>query len=463
MEVTSRQRPLVLLFAVILAQVLLLAFQIKRERDVRLVRVWSVELLTPLENAGTYVMTKFSSIWTGYIGLRHTEVENEKLRSQVDALKLRNQQLEGQAAEAARLSRVLGFRQENPGVQMVAAEVIGASADSSSHTIFINRGEHDGLKRNMAVITPDGVVGRISEVSPHVAQVLLVTDKESGVGALLEDTRAHGVVNGAGEPLLHMDYVRGEEKVTVGEKIVTSGEDRIFPKDLPLGTVASTKAGFPMQTVQVEPAARLDRLEEVLVLTTQQPLPSMQAAATSAAASEASGQPTQPSASSTAKAEAPAAPKPAQPKPAVAKASVPQPKPTVKSAAQEKKPGGAEKSEATPSVGQPPVSENPPATQTATPLEQNPPATQSATPVEQIPPPTQPATPVQQNATTPNSPAANPAAPNASSANPSAAPSTDAKPDASKAAAPGAKSAAPAKKPDDKKKPGTGKPPGPGN
>ena len=280
MDVTTRQRPLVLLVAVVLAQVLLLAFQIKRERDVSLVRVWSVELITPLESAGTFVMSKVSGLWTGYIGLRHTEQENQKLRDQLAQLELRNHQLEGQAAEAVRLSRLLAFRQENPSAQMVAAEVIGASADSSSHTIFINCGERDGLRRNMAVITPDGVVGRISEVSPHVAQVLLITDKESGVGVLFADTRAHGVVNGAGEPQLHMDYVRADERVSAGEQIVTSGEDRIFPKDLPVGTVASTKAGFPFQTVEVNPAAHLDRLEEVLVLLTGQPLAPRQAVGT---------------------------------------------------------------------------------------------------------------------------------------------------------------------------------------
>ncbi|HEV2488195.1 MAG TPA: rod shape-determining protein MreC [Candidatus Acidoferrales bacterium] len=286
MDVTSRQRPLALLVAVVLAQILLLAFQIKRERDVSLIRVWSVELLTPLESAGTYVISKVSGIWTGYIGLRHTETENQRLRAELARLQLSNQQLEGQAAEAARLARLLGFRQENPGVQMVVAEVIGASADSSSHTIFINRGDREGLRRNMAVITPDGVVGKISEVSPHVAQVLLITDKESGVGALLADSRAHGVIDGTGEPLLQMEFVRGEEKVSLGEKIVTSGEDRIFPKDLPLGTVESTKAGLPFQMIQVDPAAHLDRLEEVFVLLMQQPLNLGQSGSTNASANE---------------------------------------------------------------------------------------------------------------------------------------------------------------------------------
>src|SRR5579864_2154443 len=128
MDVSTRQRPLVLLVAVVLAQIFLLAFQIKRERDVRLIRVWSVELLTPLESAGTFAMSKISGTWSGYIGLRHAHAENEELRAELARLELRNQQLEGQAAEALRLSRLLGFRQENPTVPMLVAEVIGASA-----------------------------------------------------------------------------------------------------------------------------------------------------------------------------------------------------------------------------------------------------------------------------------------------------------------------------------------------
>jgi rod shape-determining protein MreC len=349
MDATSRQRPLVLLVAVVLAQILLLAFQIKRERDVRLIRVWSVELLTPLESAGTYIMSKISGVWSGYIGLRQEHAENQQLRSEVARLELRNQQLEGQAAEAARLSRLLGLRQENLNVPMVVAEVIGASADSSSHTIFINRGDREGLRRNMAVITPDGVVGKISELSPHVAQVLLITDTESGLGALLADTRADGVVNGTGEPLLRMDHVRADEKVSTGERIVTSGEDRIFPKDLPVGTVASTKAGFPFQTVQVEPAAHLDRLEEVFVLLTQQPLNLGQAGSTNASANEEISPAAQAEPSGAPKSVAAPDGKQPQAKPAETKSDGTKP-PAAKSAAPAKKPDGGAK---------PPVAKSP--------------------------------------------------------------------------------------------------------
>ncbi|MFZ0638394.1 MAG: rod shape-determining protein MreC [Candidatus Acidiferrales bacterium] len=278
MDVPSRHRPLVLLVAVILAQVMLLAFQIRRDRDVRLIRVWSADLLTPLQRAGTFIISKVDGVWFGYIDLRGVSVENRQLTAEVGKLRLKNQELEGQAAQAVRLTRLLGFRQENADIPMVAAEVIGANADSTSFTVFINRGDQDGIRRNMAVITPDGVVGKISEALSHTSQVLLINDRESGVGALLAGTRTHGVVKGTGDPLLWMDYVNTEEKVQTGEQVLTSGEDRIFPKNLPVGWVASTKPGFPFQTVEVTPAAHLDRLEEVLVLLTEKPLNSRQGA-----------------------------------------------------------------------------------------------------------------------------------------------------------------------------------------
>jgi rod shape-determining protein MreC len=125
----------------------------------------------------------------------------------------------------------------------------------------------------MAVITPDGVVGKTTEVYPSSAQVLLLTDRESGVGALLASTRTHGVVKGTGEPMARMDYVSNDENTAVGDSILTSGEDRIFAKDLPIGKVMGMQNGNPFKVIQVQPSARLDRLEEVLVLLTQQELP----------------------------------------------------------------------------------------------------------------------------------------------------------------------------------------------
>jgi rod shape-determining protein MreC len=271
-DVYTRHRPLALLASVVLFQVLLLAFQIKRAHDVRLIRYWAVELMTPVESAGTWTLSKIGGVWSGYVGLRNAKSENKRLQDEVNHLELRNRELENQAAEAQRLSELLNFRESHAEAPMLAAQVIGASADPASHTLFINRGERDRVRRNLPVITPDGIVGKIVEVFPTTSQVLLIDDKESGVGALFADTRTHGVVKGTGDPKPVMDYVVNDEKVQAGEAILTSGDDRIFPKGLLIGTVADATDGNPFQTIHVNPATRLDQLEEVIVLLTQQEL-----------------------------------------------------------------------------------------------------------------------------------------------------------------------------------------------
>jgi rod shape-determining protein MreC len=266
----SRHRPLALLAIVVLAQVLLLAFQIKGEHDVRLIRYWAVELVTPLERAATWTSSKVGGAWGGYVGLRNARAENERMHAELDQLKLRNRELESQAAEAQRLAAVLKFTEAHPEAPMLAAQVIGSSADPTSHTLFINRGEHDHLRLNFGVVTPEGIVGKIVEVLPNTSQVLLINDKDSGVGALFSTSRTHGVVKGSGDPEPRMDYIVGDEKVQPGDLIATSGEDRIFPKDFLIGVVESVKPGSPFQTIRVQPAARLDRLEDVIVLLSQQ-------------------------------------------------------------------------------------------------------------------------------------------------------------------------------------------------
>jgi rod shape-determining protein MreC len=122
------------------------------------------------------------------------------------------------------------------------------------------------------VITPDGVVGKVVETYPNAALVLLLTDKESGVGAMLADSRIQSPVGGQGEPLLIMKYVPNDDTVNFGERVITSGMDRIFPRDLPVGTVAEIKAGNPFKQIRIKPAANLERLEEVLVLLSLRPL-----------------------------------------------------------------------------------------------------------------------------------------------------------------------------------------------
>ena len=122
------------------------------------------------------------------------------------------------------------------------------------------------------MITPDGAVGKVIEVYRDTAQVLLLTDKDGGVGAMLVESRIQGPVGGTGEPLLTMKYVATDDKVSLGERVVTSGMDKIFPRDIPVGTVQEVKPGNPFKQIWLRPAAKLERLEEVIVLLTQEPI-----------------------------------------------------------------------------------------------------------------------------------------------------------------------------------------------
>jgi len=270
--IPSRHKSLVLLAGVVILQLVLLAVQIKRDSQGRLIRVWTVGAVSPFERAGSYGFGWFRDIWRHYIALQYTSRENEQLRRDNDTLKLQIAQLQGKAAEADRLAALLNFRQAHTDVPMVGARVIGGSAGTASQTIELDRGERDGIRRNMGVITPDGVVGKVIEAFPHTSQVLLLTDKESGVGAMLADSRVQSPVGGSGEPLLSMKYVPNDYDVNVGDRVITSGMDRIFPRDLPIGTIAQIKAGNPFKQIRIKPAANLERLEEVLVLLSLHPL-----------------------------------------------------------------------------------------------------------------------------------------------------------------------------------------------
>jgi len=270
--VPSRHKSIFLLGGMVLLQVLFLAFQVKRDSQGRLIRVWTVSAMSPFERAGSYGIGSVRGTWGHYFALQNTSRDNEQLRHENEALKLQVTQLESRVAEAARLERLLNFRSSHQQVPMLGARVIGASADSATRTIYLDRGEHDGIQKNMGVITPDGIVGKVIETFGNTSQVLLLTDKDSGVGAMLADSRIQSPVGGTGDPLLEMKYVANDDKVEVGERVVTSGMDRIFPRDLPVGTVKEIKPGNPFKLIRVQPAASLERLEEVIVLLTLQPL-----------------------------------------------------------------------------------------------------------------------------------------------------------------------------------------------
>ena len=268
----SRHRSLFLLIGVVLLQVLLLAVQIKRDSQGRLIRVWTVSAVSPVERSGAWGIGKVRDAWRHYFALSDTARQNEQLRRENGELKLEIMQLQGKSAEADRLAALLNFKQKQNKVPMVVARVIGSSADPNSNVIYLDQGQRDGIRKNMGVITPEGVVGKVLESYRDASQVLVLTDRDSGVGAMIADSRIQSPVGGTGEPLLNMKYVGNDDEVAVGSRVVTSGMDRIFPKDLPVGIITQVKPGGQYKQIRVKPSANLEKLEEVIVLLTTDPV-----------------------------------------------------------------------------------------------------------------------------------------------------------------------------------------------
>jgi rod shape-determining protein MreC len=269
----SRHRSLFLLAGVVLLQILLLAIQI-RQRDTqgRLIRVWTVSAISPVERSGAWGIGKFRDAWRHYFALSDTARQNEELRRENGQLKLEISQLQGKSAEADRLASLLDFKQSHAKVPMVVARVIGFGPDASSAVRTLDQGMNKGIRRNMGVITPEGVVGKVIESYRDSCQVLLLTDHDGGVGAMIAGSRIQSPVGGIGEPLLNMKYIGNDDDVKIGDRVVTSGMDKIFPKDLPIGVISDVKPGTPFKQIRVRPSANLEKLEEVIVLLTTDPL-----------------------------------------------------------------------------------------------------------------------------------------------------------------------------------------------
>jgi rod shape-determining protein MreC len=273
-SVIGRYRNLIILVGVLFLQVLGLAMQVKKngmdEEKTRLIRIWAVGAVTPFERSLVWVQNSAGSLWHNYFYLRGVRAENRQLKEQIEHMRLEQVRLAEDAAQARRLQTLLAFKEQFIS-RTVAAQVIGSSGSDHSRIIYIDKGENAGIQRDMAVMTADGIVGKVLLVYPSVAQVLLINDESSGVGALIEKTRLQGVLRGTANGEVMLERVMSDEQVPVGETVLTSGGDQIFPKGLPIGTVTKVGAGKDLfLNIKIKTAADLSQLEEVLVLVEKQ-------------------------------------------------------------------------------------------------------------------------------------------------------------------------------------------------
>jgi rod shape-determining protein MreC len=270
MDVLGRYRNLIVLVGVLFAQILGLAVQVKRTTDsepTRLIRIWAVGAVTPLEKALVWTETSTRYAWHNYFYLRGVRAENRDLKQQIERLSLERVRMSQDADQARRLQALLAFKEQFISGTM-AAQVIGGSGSELSRSVYIDKGESDGIKPDMAVITADGIVGKVLRVYRSTALVLLIDDQTSGVGALLDKTRLQGILRGTPSGEVVLEKVMSDETVPAGEMVLTSGGDGIFPKGLLVGRVTSVAPGSELfLNIHVRPATDLSKLEEVLVVT----------------------------------------------------------------------------------------------------------------------------------------------------------------------------------------------------
>src|SRR5438270_11416487 len=260
----SRYRNLTVLLIVVFAQLLYLAYQVKTNADERLIRVWAVTAVTPMAGVVEAVRRNTIGFLQDYFILLDVREQNRRLKADNDHLRMENVYFRNQLSTAEHARALIQF-QAQARSRTVAARVIGNSTVATAKAVFIDRGSTSGIEKGMAVVTPEGIVGKVVAVYPLVAQVLLVSDPTFKVGIESQKNHIHGILD-CGTGKCQVEQIQNEEKVDVGEWFFTSGEDRIFPKGFPVGVVSSAQPGQDMKEVRLSLSGAPGGAEEVLVV-----------------------------------------------------------------------------------------------------------------------------------------------------------------------------------------------------
>ena len=269
MPVTDfRQRTAMLFIAVVMGHIILISAQVNSSAGVPLLEVITFGAFAEVQRGAAGLTGGIRDAWSGYGNLRHVRAENEELRRKLGELQVQFQQERARVERARQLENLLGFKQQLR-VETIAAGVIGASASLDFRGITIDRGTSQAVTANMAVIGPAGLVGRVVTPTAHASKVQLLIDRNAAAGALVERSRAQGIVVGSGVDVLRMDFVPATADVKAGDTVVTSGVDGIYPKGFVIGTVQQVENGNGIyKAIRVRPSVEFNRLEEVLVVKT---------------------------------------------------------------------------------------------------------------------------------------------------------------------------------------------------
>jgi rod shape-determining protein MreC len=261
----TRSRAGYLLLAAIVGHVLLISAQVNSKSGVPILEAVTFGVFAELQRGASAVTGSVSRTWGEYIGLRQVRAENDTLKRQLADAQIQIQEQRALADRTRSLAQLLELR-DGLDVKTTAAEIIGAGSTPDFRTVTIDKGSQQGLAIDMAVIAPAGVVGRVVMPSPRASKVQLLIDRNAAAGALVARSRAQGVVVGTGETRLRMDYVSTAADVVIGDTVVTSGIDGIYPKGLVIGRIDSIDKTSGAWQIGVVPAVDFSSLEQVLVV-----------------------------------------------------------------------------------------------------------------------------------------------------------------------------------------------------
>lgn len=262
----NRERAVLVMIPLLVLNLALLSLQIEGPSGTLLFKTWALAAQTPVIIVSSGITSGIRHVWRSYIWMIGARAENEQLQQTVSGLSLLNHAYEQTRQENLRLRRLVSLS-ENMAFQTVGARVVARTPSYLSNVIYINRGSQDGVPVDAPVLSGDGIIGRTVLVSKHQSQVQLITNPDASMGVLLERTRTPGVLKGSGDLLLDLNYISNTEQVAVGDVLLSSGYDGIFPKGLVIGKVVDSRKGKGVfRSIKVEPVMDLIRLEEVSVL-----------------------------------------------------------------------------------------------------------------------------------------------------------------------------------------------------
>jgi rod shape-determining protein MreC len=261
----SRYRNLTVLVLLVLGQLLLLAWEVKGNNDARLIRVWAVTAIAPLARGTEWLRGTVGGFWSNYFISRNVHEENRRLKQELGKIRLENTFLKNQLSVAERAQALESFRSSIPS-KTLPAMVIGTGTGSNSRVVYVDRGTREGVKRGMAVITPEGIAGKVVAAYPTASLVMLVTEQGFAAGVISQKNRVRGTLKGRGASTCLVDYIQNEDKLEPGEWFYTTGDDRIFPRGLPVGRVSMVREGRGGKEVFVVPSALAQNLDVLLIL-----------------------------------------------------------------------------------------------------------------------------------------------------------------------------------------------------